>query len=157
MNCYNHPTQTAVVQCADCGKGLCAQCANNYTMSICNACNSQRIKKEKWNIVKSWMFTFVFGIIAMVLLGAFLFTPGGEYKFSYFGYPMLLWISFGLFPGWQALNRITPNIFLVLPILGWILYFVVKFLLAIAIGWIILPFKLIKDVVRFINLQKITI
>ncbi len=154
MNCYNHPTQTAVSQCTDCGKGLCSQCTSMYSIPICNTCNKQRVGKEKRAIIKSWLLTLVMGIVVMFILGIFLFTPGAEYKFRYFGYPMLLWISFGIVPGWRALNRITPNIFLVLPLLGWVLYFVVKFLLAIAIGWIVLPFKLIKDVTRFIRLQK---
>lgn len=156
MNCYDHPTQIAVAQCIDCGKGLCPQCATMYSISICNTCNKQRINKEKRTIIKSWLLTFVLGLVVMFVSGIFLFAPGAEHKFRYFGYPMLLWISFGMVPGWRALNRITPNIFLILPLLGWVFYFVVKFLLALAIGCIILPFKLIKDVVRFIQLGKMS-
>jgi hypothetical protein len=33
MNCFNHPTQTAVAQCVDCGKGLCPECA--YIERLC--------------------------------------------------------------------------------------------------------------------------
>ncbi len=157
MNCYNHPTQTAVAQCSDCSKGLCPQCVTTYSIPVCNSCNNQRIKKEKWNIIKSWLLTFVLGVAVMFILGALLFTPGGEHKFRYFGYPMLLWISFGMFSGWRALNRITPNIFLVLPLLGWVFYFVFKFILALAIGWIVLPLKLIKDVIRFVRINKMKV
>jgi hypothetical protein len=47
MNCYEHPVQSAVAQCPDCGKGLCAECASAYSLPICNRCNKKRINAEK--------------------------------------------------------------------------------------------------------------
>lgn len=155
MNCYNHPTQVAVSQCSDCGKGLCYQCSSIYSVPICASCNSDRIQKEKWSIIKNWILTFVVGLIVMFVLGAFLFTPGAEHKFRYFGYSMLFYISCGFLPGWRA-SRMKSNTFIALPILGWVFYFIIKVILAIAIGWIILPFKLIKDIIRLVQLNRIT-
>lgn len=41
--------------------------------------------------------------------------------------------------GWQALSRITPNIFLIMPIGGWIAYFFVKGMLSFFLGTVIAP------------------
>lgn len=46
--------------------------------------------------------------------------------------------------GWGLLNKITPNIFLFMPIIGWLIYFIVKIALAAMIGVFALPFTLIK-------------
>ena len=155
MNCYNHQTEVAVAQCMDCSRGLCSYCSTSYSISVCKSCGSKRIRKEKWSIIKKWLLTFVLGLGVMFILGIFLFTPGAENKFRYFGYPMLFYISCGIVTGWKALSGVNSNTFVILPILGWVFYFVIKFMLALAIGWIILPFKLIKDIIRFIQLYRI--
>ncbi len=46
--------------------------------------------------------------------------------------------------GWRALNRITPNIFLVMSWAGWLFYFVFKGALAMVIGLFIAPFQISK-------------
>lgn len=47
-------------------------------------------------------------------------------------------------PAWKFLNKITPNIFLIMPLGGWILYFVIKGALALLIGVFVAPFSLAK-------------
>ena len=47
MNCYNHIDQPAVGTCIDCGKGLCSECSNKYTIFICDSCNLKRLYTEK--------------------------------------------------------------------------------------------------------------
>ncbi len=47
--------------------------------------------------------------------------------------------------GWNALNRIQPSMFLWMSWVGWIIYFFVKLLLAIAIGYIVAPIVLGKQ------------
>ena len=87
----------------------------------------------------------------MFLLGAILFTPGDEHKFTFFSFYLLLfYISCGIVLGRKALTGITPNMFLILPLIGWVFYFILKTLLALAIGWIILPFKMAKDIMQFV-------
>ena len=44
--------------------------------------------------------------------------------------------------GWRALNFITPNIFLIMPLAGWLIYFVIKGVIAFFIGFIIAPFQI---------------
>lgn len=46
--------------------------------------------------------------------------------------------------GWRALSRITPNIFLIMPVVGWLIYYGIKGVLAIMIGCFIAPFQIGK-------------
>lgn len=48
--------------------------------------------------------------------------------------------------GWQALNRITPSIFLILPFGGWIIYFFIKGLLSIIVGVFVAPYVIAKKI-----------
>lgn len=48
--------------------------------------------------------------------------------------------------GWQSLNKITPNIFLWMPLAGWAIYFLVKGLLSIIVGAFIAPFWIGKKI-----------
>lgn len=57
--------------------------------------------------------------------------------------------------GWGALNRVTPNIFLFLPFIGWIIYFAIKLAIATAIGEIILPYKIFMFIKNYRNAQQI--
>lgn len=50
------------------------------------------------------------------------------------------------FFGWKALARITPDVFLWMPLASWLIYFVVKGLLSIVIGAIVAPFWIGKTI-----------
>ncbi len=53
MNCYNHPEKPAVVQCRQCGKGFCVDCANDVVDGICPSCRitNQQIWAGQRNII----------------------------------------------------------------------------------------------------------
>lgn len=53
--------------------------------------------------------------------------------------------------GWKALNRITPDIFLVMSITGWAIYFFVKGMLSIFIGVFVAPFQIAKMISNAIS------
>lgn len=44
------------------------------------------------------------------------------------------------FFGWKALNRIQPKMFLWMSWVGWLIYFLVKFILAALVGLFVAPF-----------------
>ena len=46
--------------------------------------------------------------------------------------------------GWKALNKITPDIFLIMPIGGWLLYWLIKGILAMFVGLFVAPFQITK-------------
>lgn len=45
--------------------------------------------------------------------------------------------------GWSALSRITPNIFLILPLIGWVVYFFIKLFLSMFVGLVALPLRVL--------------
>ena len=55
------------------------------------------------------------------------------------------------FFGWKALNRIQPSIFLVLPLIGWLIYFLLKFFLAIVVGMFVTPFVISKKIISAVQ------
>ncbi len=48
--------------------------------------------------------------------------------------------------GWKALNRITPDIFLIMPVGGWIVYLLIKAFLSILVGIFVTPFVIAKAI-----------
>lgn len=53
--------------------------------------------------------------------------------------------------GWQALNRIQPAMFLWMSWIGWLVYFLVKFVLSAVLGLFIAPYYLAKRILNSIN------
>lgn len=159
MNCYNHPLQTAVSQCSDCGKGLCHECATIYSVPICNTCNKKRISNERVQIIKELLITFIFGAGLAYLLGEKLFFQGHSFslKTTILYYVIYIYAFAGIISGWKTLTRITPRMFLVLPIIGWVLYFAVKLFLSFWLGLIMLPIRTVRNIMRLIQLQKIAV
>lgn len=53
--------------------------------------------------------------------------------------------------GWKALNRITPDLFVVMSIKGWIIYYCIKGVLSVIIGVFVAPFVIAKAVAEGIQ------
>ena len=49
--------------------------------------------------------------------------------------------------GWKALIKIQPAFFIVLPIIGWVIYFIIKFLLSALIGIFVGPYVISKKII----------
>ena len=68
-------------------------------------------------------------------------------------YGAFIWgtIIGGIRYGWKVLTFITPSVFLIMPLIGWVIYFVIKLFIAIMIS----PFAfVIKTVMNIIALKK---
>lgn len=139
MKCYYHPDRDAVGTCLDCGRGLCQECIDKYSAPICSDCNLKRLQNDKQGVYKEFIITAVLAVIGIVL--AFAGEPHGLMDVL-----TVIWGTAGIYPGWRALNKITPNIFLVLPLVGWLFYFIIKFIISVCIGWICLPIRLVMNI-----------
>lgn len=147
MKCYKHGERDATSQCLDCGRALCQECTNRYEQPICDNCNLKRIGNYKKVILRNSILTiifFVFGFyyyrsmaqnVATSIIGGYIFA----------GIP---W-------GWSFLSRITPEVFLFLPLIGWIFYFIIKLTLAIFVGLFVTPFKIYQIVKGFIKAKEL--
>lgn len=132
MKCHKHYEMDAVSTCVDCSKALCPTCSEKFTFPICDNCNLARINSERS------LFTKNIAIMIIMFILGFLFNlDSGFFVALLFGY-----FFAGVPWGWSVLNKITPNIFLFMPFIGWIIYFVIKFTISIMIGMFVTPFKI---------------
>ena len=145
MNCYNHYDAPAAAQCMDCGRGLCVNCLSHWEIPICDICNKKRANAERTRIIKELLITLVAGIIGVFVAQEWMAESFDSKAISIIS-------SFSLFAGivsgWKALSSMTPRAFLILPLIGWVIYFVLKLWLAAIIGGIALPIRTFKNIRR---------
>ena len=102
MKCYRHYERHAVSTCMDCGKGLCPECSAKFNYQLCSSCFLSRIEKNKRVLIRN----------AVIMAALFIFGMN-EY-----GEVLIALALAGIPWGWSALNAITPDIFLFLPLGG---------------------------------------
>ncbi|MBF0914050.1 hypothetical protein HXK64_03840, partial [Candidatus Gracilibacteria bacterium] len=122
MKCYNHPENDAVATCADCQKGLCHECASIYQEPVCAPCNQKRINYEHQNIFKDFGIMLVLGI-GLTYLWVSMFSERLSHGIDVMFVIVYFYIFFSIYNGWKFLNKITPEMFLFMSIIGWIIYF----------------------------------
>ena len=161
MNCFYHTQQEAVAQCSVCSKGLCFSCAPQVAPPTCITCYNSELKSARAEIIKELLMTYGFGLVATILLirAGILGFDGSFVHINVITSIIaitifLLYIASGIVAGWKTLTGITPQVFLFLPLLGWVLYFLVKLILAFFVGLVMLP---IRTVVCIIRLNKLKI
>lgn len=157
MYCYRHPDRPAVALCQDCGRALCYECESFFQANICPECNLRRIGAEKSEIHKEAMISLLAGCIGYALLSAMGLSEvlDSEKGTTAVFFSVLIFYScFSIPSGWRILSGITPRVILIMPILGWVLYFLFKLSLASAIGPYVLPFRLYRKVKRYREIRK---
>ncbi len=115
----------SVNNCSVCGRQLTVREDEYFNPPTCIKCAEERAAKTKKNMIICIAISVALTVIGLIVSGNPLFF-------------LLAGIPFG----WAWLNKITPNIFLWLPIIGWVIYFLVKLILAYIVGMIALPVKL---------------
>ncbi|MBQ9679194.1 MAG: hypothetical protein IJV48_00715 [Ruminococcus sp.] len=53
--------------------------------------------------------------------------------------------------GWKALDRITPNMFLIMSVGKWVAYYIVKGILSFFIGFFVAPYQIAKIITNKIQ------
>ena len=133
MNCYFHPNEPAVTQCAECGRGLCRDCASAPGGNLCRNCIEKAKSEKRALLIRS---IAIFAIVFVLCLSA----PGTPFFVA-------LLVAYGVAGtpcGWRALSSIQPRMFLFLPIIGWLIYFGIKLFLSYWIGSIAMPMQIVK-------------
>lgn len=46
--------------------------------------------------------------------------------------------------GWKSISFIQPKIFLIMPVVGWVVYFTIKAILGVLLGIFVLPYQIAK-------------
>lgn len=127
------------MNCSKCGRPLCHQCANQFTPPICANCASTVADEMKTELKKK----IGVSVILMIIGVAITQNPMG---FVLAGVPF----------GWSILTGITPSMFVWMPLMGWVIYFIVKFLIAYIIGIFVLPYKIYKYVTEIKQAESIS-
>lgn len=175
MKCINHPERDAVASCKICGKSLCPECANRFgQIPYCLPCvKSSYIvqRNELHQTISKCKKIGVALVIACIISSIFiLLFMGPDFLFDelsiinskplyiiacIFSYIIALYLAFCIPFGWSALNKLTANIFLILPILGWIFYFMFKILLAFYIAPFACPITVLSKKKKIKKLDSI--
>ena len=144
MNCYNHPYESAVACCPDCGQGLCYHCAHEYSFPICRQCNQ---KRKKQNLRK---------YSTPLLIGAILFfvgyttnlmsLTGSDEDRIICGY-----VFISIYFGWRLLFQILPALFIIGSLHIMFFFLLLKIFLSAIIGFVATPFILIKNTIGVIK------
>lgn len=69
MKCSKHYERDAVSQCVDCGKALCPECTEKFTVPLCDQCALNRINADKQLLVKNSIIMIVLFIIGFLWSG----------------------------------------------------------------------------------------
>ena len=157
MNCYNHIDLPAVATCIDCGKGLCSECSNKYTILICDSCSLKRLYTEKSSIATRWGISIAIAVLFTLL--NFEILPKDFLIYLIMLPSMIICvfiISISIQYGWRALNSVMPPVSFVvsffiswlligwfLALIGWILYVSIRVTLSFFIGLIITPHNVV--------------
>lgn len=94
---------------------------------------------------KASMIIIIYAIVFLLILGLGQLLEGAS---IYAG--AVVGLVFAIF-GWKALNKITPDIFLWMSIMGWIVYFLIKGLLSIFIGFFVAPYVIAKMIAEAVQ------
>ncbi|MGC9352490.1 MAG: hypothetical protein ACP5D9_01560 [Mariniphaga sp.] len=91
------------------------------------------------------MLTLLIGLPVGIILGLLVNdsykTPDNLWESHFF----LIYMGLELVAGWKTLIRITPQVFLFLPILGWVFYFLIKAFLSMVVGLVAFPVRTIRN------------
>lgn len=137
MDCYKHHGIGANATCSECGRGLCEFCSSKIVPPLCEDCARNYAQGIKIEMIKNIAISVVLMIIGIV----FIKSPAGI-------------LLAGIPYGWSLLNKITPSMFLWLTWVGWIVYFIIKLVLAYIVGIPALVFKLIKWIWELVRVNK---
>ena len=154
MKCYNHPENDAVATCANCQKWLCHECASIYQEPVCVPCNQKRINYERQNILKDFWIMLVLGI-GLTYLWVSMFSERLSHGIDVMFVIVYFYIFFSVYNWWKFLNKITPEMFLFMSIIGWIIYFAIKFCLSLFVWVFVTPIVIYQKFKRLIELNKI--
>ena len=139
MPCYYHNDRPATATCSKCGKNLCTECGGKFQPPTCVACVQAHVEETKSEMFKSIGLSLILMIIGIAVIQ----NPVGI-------------LLAGIPYGWATLTSITPSMFVWMPLVGWLIYFAVKLILAYIIGIVALPIKLYTWISELVKVKKLT-
>ena len=85
-------------------------------------------------------------VFYLLFLGVFLLIA--NFMNTFFA---VVYVAIFLYYGWKALNSIQPDMFLIMPIGGWVLYYLIKGIIALIIGMFVAPLAIANKIADYIQ------
>ncbi|MDD3224613.1 MAG: hypothetical protein PHX70_07910 [Clostridium sp.] len=149
MKCYKHTDCDAVSQCNDCGRGLCHECTNNFTVPLCTNCMIKRINKKKAALIKDTFIMMLLFVIGLAI---------SEHFNIYNKKALFIGYIFAGFP-WRILfsnDHDSYIISIIDPAAGFI-GIIFKLIICICISVFMVPVKIFKIVTGFLDANKLEV
>lgn len=153
MNCFYHPDRSSVATCSDCGKGLCQECARKWTPVLCVDCADSVLADRQFRLKKALVTSAILFVVTAVVFSIASIQSGDGARGILLGLA-LGYVVAAIPQGWVALSKITPNIFLFLPIMGWVIYFMIKLTFAWPVGAVMLPVNVFRQCKALIETKR---
>ena len=141
MNCANHPTEPAVAQCVNCGRGLCQTCVDGQKKTLCISCKISRYQKS---VIRSILY---------LLLYVVLFYIGYRWNFlshnhspddaKFSGYFFITVLT-----GFYLIQSWSQDIIVVNDSVCAIISLIFRFIFSLLIGFVAVPFVILLNVFR---------
>lgn len=144
MNCHMHYKREANFLCDVCRQPICEDCMRTLG-GICIFCAEKTKTDIKRNFILTIISSCLLAIIGFVFALGFVSDATRSPKIELILIVVLSTILMFFAPfGWNSLSRLTSSIFLILPLAGWLIYFLVKGCLSLMIGWLVAIPKFIR-------------
>ena len=141
MKCFNHNAMDATATCQDCGKGLCVECSSRFDIMLCEPCLLTHNSQVSRQMYVGLALTAAIFIVTTYFLGSQTTAKGQSMGYSTAAFAGLL-LAFTYW-GWRFLSDYFPRL---TQGTGWVwlVYFVLKFVAAYFIGFIVGPYQIFK-------------
>ena len=143
MKCQTHLERESVGICEDCKAPICQECSDNFG-GLCIKCAERAVAEGRKDVLITCAISIGLFIVALMYninMGYMKTDPVENIITS---------IMFGFIPyGWKGVSVVTNYLLPVaagLGVMGMLLYFVLKLVAAITIGWILAIPKIIATV-----------
>lgn len=149
MKCYNHTDQDIVAQCQVCSRGLCSDCSEIFQSPLCQNCATEQTRLYRNSLLKQLL---IFGGIFFLVFSS-MASDHKSHQPLIFCF-LVAYAAASVPWGWSATSRITPDVFLIMPVAGWMIYFGFKYMISGIVGFFIAPFKLYRAVRDLIEIGR---
>ncbi|MDO6473310.1 hypothetical protein [Maribacter sp. 1_MG-2023] len=121
MNCYKHHEIIAVSQCKGCGRGMCPECTEQFSVPSCDNCRVQQEKtikgetrvvktKEVSSVLLELILTVIAGLIGQSFMSSdSLSSPDDGPILSAITKYIPFLVSAGFVSGWYIINALKPK------------------------------------------------
>lgn len=141
MNCANHPTEPAVAQCVNCGRGLCQKCVDGQKKPLCISC---KISRYKNSVVYSMLYLLLYVVLFYIgYKWNFLSHNHSLHDAKFSGYFFITILT-----GYYLIQSWTHNVIVEYDSVHAIISLIIGFIFSLLIGFVAVPIVILWNLFR---------